>query len=104
MLCSLFGGRPRWAGQAHRELADRAEADRVIVAPRQERWPRARAECRDVEAVVPQPTLGPPGVVRCIDRPAEGAGIAEACVVDQHRRTFAAPRRIDMPDQVPIAV
>ena len=46
------------------ELADHAEADPVVVAPCQQRRPGRRAERRDVEAVVAQPVLRQPRVVR----------------------------------------
>ncbi len=65
------------------ELAHHAEADPVVVAPRQQRRPGRRAERRDVEAVVAQPVLREPRVVRRLDRTAEGARVAEAGVVDQ---------------------
>ena len=72
------------AREACRELADGAEADRVAVAAGEQRRPRRRAERGDVEAVVPHALVRHPRVVRCVDRPAEGGGIAEAGVVDEH--------------------
>ncbi len=71
------------ARERARELADHAEADAVVVAPRQQCGPGRRAERRDVEAVVAQPVVREPGVVRGLDRPPEGARVAEAGVVDQ---------------------
>ena len=44
----------RVAREARRELTDRAEADRVVVAARQQRRARRRAQRRDVERVVAQ--------------------------------------------------
>ena len=60
------------------ELAHHAEADPVVVAPRQQRRPGRRAERRDVEAVVAQPVVREPRVVRGLDRTAERARVAEA--------------------------
>ena len=58
---------------------------------------------RDVEAVVAQPVLREPRVVRGLDRTAEGARIAEPGVVDQDeqhvRRTLG---RLDMARLVPV--
>ena len=85
------------------ELAHHAEADAVVVAPRQQRRPGRRAQRRDVEAVVAQPVVREPGVVRRRDRTAEGARVAEAGVVDQHeqhvRRTLG---RLDVARLVPV--
>ena len=51
-----------------RELTHHPEADPMMVAPGQQRRPRRRAQRRDVEAVVPQPVLRQPRVVRRLDR------------------------------------
>ena len=53
----------RVAGEAAGELADGAEADRVVVAPGQQRSAGRRAQGGDVEAVVAKPALRHPGVV-----------------------------------------
>ena len=93
----------RVSGEPARELADRAEADGVAVAPGEKRGPRGRAHRRDMEAVVPQAALGDAGVVRCGDWPAEGGGVAEAGVVDQHQQDVGRSLGwLDMPDQVPV--
>ncbi len=93
------------ARERARELAHHAEADPVVIAPRQQRRPGRRAERRDVEAVVAQPVLGEPRVVRGLDRAAERARVAEAGVVDQHeqhvRRTL---RRRDVHRLVPVGL
>ena len=85
------------------ELAHHAEADTVVVAPRQQRRPRRRAERRHVEAVVAQPVLREPRVVRCLDRTAERARIAEARVVDQDEEHVRRPLgRLDVARLVPV--
>ena len=88
-----------------RELAHHAEADPVVVAPRQQRRPGRRAQRRDVKAVVAQPVLRQPGVVRGLDRTAERARVAEAGVVDQNekhiRRTLG---RLDVARLAPVGL
>src|SRR6478609_4489769 len=69
-----------------RELADHAEADPVVITPRQQRRPGRRTQRRDVEAVVAQPVLRQPRVVRSLNRTAERARVAEPGVVDQHQQ------------------
>ena len=68
------------------ELAHHAEADPMMVTPRHQGGPRGRTKRRDVEAVVAQPVLREPRVIRRLDRTAERARIAEARVVDQHEQ------------------
>ena len=95
----------RVPGEPARELTDRADADGVAVPPGQQRRPRRRAQRRDVEAVVLQAALSDPRVVRRGYRPAEGRGVAETGVVDQHQQHVRRPRRrLDMPDQVPVGL
>ena len=85
------------------ELAHHAEADPVVVAPRQQRCPGRRAERRDVEAVVAQPVVREPRVVRGLDRTAEGARIAEAGVVDQdEEHVRRALRRLHVARLAPV--
>jgi hypothetical protein len=53
--------------------------------------------------VVPQPLRGHPVVVRGADRTAEGAGIAEPGVIDQHEQDVRrAHWWLDMADQPPV--
>ena len=93
------------AGEPTRELADRAEPHRVVVPPGQQRRPRRRAQRRDVEPVVAQAALGHPRVVGCLDRPAEGARVAEPRVVDEHQQHVGGPvRRPRVLDQVPVGL
>ena len=93
----------RVAGEAVRELADRAEADRVAVATGQQGGAGRRAQRRHVEAVVSQPALGHPRVVRRLDRPAERARVAEPGVIDQHdQHVRRAGRRVDVVDLGPV--
>ena len=79
------------------ELADHAEAHRVVVAPGHQRRPRRRAERRRVEAVVREPARGQPVERRRADRPAERARVAEARIVGQDeqdvRRTLGGGNR-----------
>ena len=93
----------RIAREAPGELRDASHADRVMVAPREQRGPRRRAHRCDVEAVVAQPLLGHPVEVRSVDRPAERARVAEAGVVDQHdQHVRSSLRRLDVADQPPV--
>ena len=86
-----------------RELADRAEADRVAIASGQQRCPGGRADGRDMEAVVAHAALGDARVVRRLDGAAEGARIAEAGVIDEHEQDVRrAVGRRRMADQVPV--
>ncbi len=100
---AVVGNERRVAHEPRRELAGRAEADRVAVAPREKRGTRGRAERRDVEAVVTNPSLRDPRVVRRVDRTAEGSGIAEARVVDQHQQNVRrAVGCFDVADRLPV--
>ena len=93
------------AREPTRELADRAEPHGVVVPPGQQCRPRRRAQRRDVEPVVAQAALGHPRVVGRLDRPAEGARVAEPRVVDEHQQHVGGPvRRPRMLDQVPVGL
>ena len=85
--------RGRVSGERARELAERAEPDRVVVAAGQGRRPGGRADRGDVEAVVAQAGVGDPRQVRGLDRAAEGLRVAEARVVDQHEQDVGRPQR-----------
>src|SRR5919112_1403997 len=71
------------AGPTTGELADRAEANGMVVASCKQGRPRRRAQRRHVEPVVLETALRHTGEVRRIDRSAESAGIPEAGVVDE---------------------
>ena len=71
------------ARRRRRDLGDPAHADRVVVAPGQQRLARRRAQRRGVEAVVAQPVRGQALEGRRLARAAEGRGGAEARVVEQ---------------------
>ena len=95
--------RRRVAREAAGELTHRAEADRMVIPPGQQRRPGRRAQRGDVEPVVPQPPLRHPRVVRGVNRPAERARVAEPGIIDQHHQHIRGPRRrLGMPDQVPV--
>src|SRR5664279_326944 len=58
-----------------------------------------------MEPVVPHPTVGHPRVVRRLDRAAEGAGVSEPGVVDEHQQHVRCPgRRGRVADQVPVGL
>ncbi len=69
------------AGEAGRDLADHAEAHRVVVAPGDQRRARRRAERRRMEVGVAQAAPGDAVERRGRDHAAEGAGRAEAVVI-----------------------
>ena len=75
------------------DLGDRAHADRVVVAPGQQRLPRRRAQRGGVETGERQPAAGEPLGIRRAARPAEHARRAEAHVVEQHDEDVRRPRR-----------
>ena len=75
---------PRVAGEPGRGFHDRAGVCGVVVPTGLERHSRRRAERRRMEVVVPQAGRREPVEGRCPDRAPEGAGSAEADVVDQH--------------------
>ena len=83
---AVAGQDRRVARKSSGELTDRPETNRVVVAARQERRPGRGTQCGHVEAVVAQAALRHAGVVRGLDRPSEGAGVAEAGIVDQHQQ------------------
>ena len=100
---AVVGDERRIACEPGRELADRAEADRVAVAAGEQRGSRRRAERRDVEAVVADALLRHARVVGCIDRAAEGSGVAEPGIVDQHQQDVrSAVGGIDLAERRPI--
>ena len=74
-----------------RDLGDPAHADRVVVAPGQQRLARRRAQRRGVEAVVAQPVRGQALEGRRLARAAEGRRGAEARVVESTTSTLGAP-------------
>ena len=76
----------RVAREAGRELAHRADADRVAVATGQERGPRRRAERGDVEAVVAQALLRHPA---CSSAFRSGRRRSRGCR-SRHRRSAPA--------------
>ena len=78
------GPLPGLAGEGGRRLRDRAHVADVMVAAGEQRRTGRRAERRGVELVVAQPAAGQPLHRRHVDRPAEGARLAEPHVVDQH--------------------
>ncbi len=80
---TVFGNRGRVARERARQLADRPEPHRVVVAPGQHRGPGGRAQRGDVEAVVRKPLFADPGHVRRRHRAAERRRVTETRVVDQ---------------------
>ena len=91
------------AREPSRELADRPEADRVVVPPGQQRRAGGGAQRRDVEPVVAQPSLRDTCVVRRLDRAAEGARVPEPGVVDEDQQDVRCAFRCGrMRDEVPI--
>ena len=87
------------AGCRRRELGDDPHPNRVVVAARQQRSPRRRAQRRRVEAVVLQAVPCQPLGRRCRARPAERTRSGEADVVEQDdehvRRAGRWPQRLD---------
>src|SRR5208283_4364136 len=79
------------AGPPAGELGDRAEADRVVVAPREQRRAGGGAQGRDVEAVIAEPGRGQSGKRRGLAGPAEGRGVAESRIVDQDEKHVGSP-------------
>ncbi len=99
---AVLGHACRIAGERPRELADRPEANCVVVATRQQRGAGRRAECCDVKAVVPQALLGDPRHRGCRHGAAERCRIPEASVVDEHEEHVRRPlgrrgRHVDGP-------
>ena len=91
------------AGERAGELGHETEPDTVLVAAREHRRTRRRADGRHVEAVVAEPLLGDASVVRSVDRAAEGARVAESRVVDQHEEDVrGALGRRDVHRLVPV--
>ena len=82
------------------DLGDAAHADRMMVAPGEQRLPRGRAQRRGVEARVLQPALRQLVEVRRLARAAECAGGAVADVVDEnHQHVGRALRWPQVPDR-----
>ncbi len=103
--CAIPRQGRRVAREPAGELTDRAEPHGVVVATRQQRGAGRGAKGGHVEAVVPQALLGHAGVVRCVDRSAEGTGVPEAGVVDQDQQDVRRPLwRGGVPDQVPVGL
>ena len=82
---TIAGHHGRVPGKAAGKLADRPEADRMIIPPSKQRRPRRRTQRGHMETVVAQPAFRDPRVVRGIDRTTERARVAEASIVDQHQ-------------------
>ncbi len=82
-------------------VGEPAHADRVMVAPGQQRRPRRRAQRRGVEVRVAQAAGGQPIDVRRLDRGAVTAEMREAEIVEQHhqhiRRPLPRPRIVRPP-------
>ena len=85
--------RARVAGERPGELRHRAHPDTVLVAPRERRRPRRRAERDDVEAVVVEAHLPDTRQVRRRDRPTERVRLPEPGVVDQDQQHVRRPLR-----------
>ena len=82
------------AGRGRRGLGDAAHRHRVVVATRQQRLARGRAQGRRVEAVEPQPAGRQALRGGRVAGTAEGAGGAEPDVVEQdHQDVRGALRR-----------
>ena len=81
------------AGRGRRRLGDAAHADRVMVAARQQRGSRRRAQGAGVEPVVPQPTGRQPFRRRHPARPPERGRRAEPDVVEQDDQHVGCPFR-----------
>ena len=71
-------------GEGGRRLRDRAHVVHVMVAAAEQRRTGRRAERRGVELVVAQSPLARRSTVGMWMGPAEGAGLAEPHIVDQH--------------------
>ncbi len=76
-----------------RHLGDRAHPHRMVVAAREQRLTRRRAERRRVEARVLEPSLRQPFGGRRVARSAKRARRAKADVVDQHDQHVRRARR-----------
>ena len=88
---------PGLPGEGGGGLRDRAHVVHVMVAAAEQRGARRRAERRGVELVVAQPAVGQALHRRHVDRPAEGARLAEPHVVDQDdEHVRGAGRRLDL--------
>ena len=99
----VLGGEAAVAGEAGRRLGHGTEGHGVMVAPGQEGRPRGRAQCGHVEVVVAEPTVREAGERGRVDGAAEGAGVAEAGVVDEHQQNVRrALRRFHRGNDVPV--
>jgi hypothetical protein len=83
----------RVPGRRGRDLGDTPHPRGVMVAPRQQRLPRRRAQSRRVEAVEPQTVAGEPLRGRCLAWASERARRPEADVVEQHHEDVRRSRR-----------
>ncbi len=81
--CARVGAQRVVARRRRGDLGDAAHADRVVVAARQQRGPRRRAQGGRVEAGELQALGGQPVEGRRLARPAEAARRTEADVIDQ---------------------
>ena len=91
------------AREAAGELADLTEAHGVVVAAGQQGGAGRRTQGGDMEPVVAQSGVCDPGEVRGVDVAAEGAGVAEAGVVDEHQQHVGRTLgRLDVPEDVPV--
>ena len=100
---AVFRNERRISGKAAGKLADRAEADRVVVAAGQQRGPGRRAQRRHMEPVVPGAFFSDPGHGGRSDRTAKRARLTEPGIIDEHQEHVGRPlRRGDMPDEVPV--
>ena len=87
------------------ELGDESEAHAVMVPAGEEGRPCRRADRRHVEAVVADPLLRHARVVGRLDRPAEGARVAEPGVVDEDEQDVrGALRWRDVGRLVPVGL
>ena len=83
---AVLGQRRRVAGERPWQLADRAEADAVVIASAEEGCARGRADRRHVKAGVTSALLRDSVHGRSRHGTTEGRGIAEAGIVEQHEQ------------------
>ena len=98
--CFGIGQHRTLARRSGSDLGDSAHADRVMVAPREQRLPCRRTQRRRVEARVLQAVLRQLREVRRVARAAEHAGRTIADVVDKdHEHVGRALRRPHVPNR-----
>jgi hypothetical protein len=73
----------RVAGKRCRHLSDTAHIVHMVIAARQQRSARGRAQRRSVELIVTKPLVGQPLQGRHVDWAAESTRLAEPHVVEQ---------------------